>query len=173
MIYTNYCRSFLTKTDETASIFWIAASYLIYIALEIIPNDLIKNLAEILRFLEFIPAVKSIEHGAVFNALMAKVHFCVLILFFPIILMSYMCIPKKMFFRKVTGRNRLILFSFVMPLISLIAFLAPVSSGSIGRFLSSFSIGFSFLSALIVICWSMTFRGFIEVVIFINSNEGD
>lgn len=164
---------YVMKTDATVSIFWMVVSYVIFAILSFLSFESLSALYGRLKFIEFIPVVGSIDNGAVFDVLKAKVHFCLYVLFFPIIVFSYVCVPKGIFIRKAVGANRVVLFAFVMPLVSIVIFFSPVNSGSIGRFLSSFYAGFSFLSALIVILWSMTFCGLLEIIGVINSREGD
>ncbi|THF55194.1 hypothetical protein [Pseudothauera rhizosphaerae] len=173
MVRKNIWHWFSGGTDAAVSLLWFAISYLIFAFLYILPSEILASVLEWLRFLDFIPVVKSIEHGGVFDVVLAQIHLCTLILLLPAAVFTYLKVLRDRFFHRSKGGNRFVLLAFVMPIVSLIMFFAPIGGGSVGRLLSSFSLGFPFLSALIVVSWAITFRGLLEVAGFVNSNEGD
>lgn len=170
MARINICHWLSERTDAAVSLLWFSISYLMFVFINILPGWMLHSIFEGFRFLDFIPVVKSIERGGVFDAVLAKIHFCVFILLFPVVLFTYLKVLQDNFFHG--SKGRVALLAFVMPIIYLIMLFSPIASGSVGRLLSSFSIGFPFLSALIVVSWAITLRGLLEVVGFINSNEG-
>lgn len=145
------------KLSETAHWYgWLVTGLVVMALIRVMPVEWLGVLVGLSSYLDWIPAVRSIDEATVFDRNMGKVHLAIMVCLIPIMSFGFFCLPEDGFVQARNDVGRVFVLALI-PLLSSIVLLSTVLKNS-HSLLFMFSMSFAFLSTFLAIISACSLR---------------